>query len=546
MNNETRLHEILDVIEQARAEGDTATEQRLIAAYKKESMPDVNASDRVQAAGSGTNAGIASLLGLPVDTAVNVWDLAKAGTGFLQSKLSGKPPLDAFDPSDRSKAFGSSQYIRNAMDKSPVTTTQPNRPEDTASQYLHTAGSALPGAALMRPTTVGQAMTAGAANVAPALASKVTADLSQGTRYENTAPVLANLLTQVGVNRAMAPKPPQKASDRVRIETLKNAQKEGYVVPPATTNPTVLNKLMESFGGKVATQQDAALRNTAVTDNLTRRALGLPDDTPLTMDELGAIRSNASKAYESVKGIGTITTDATYKQALADIASKYTKTSKAFPGLVNDDISGLVKSLDQPTFDADSAVEATKFLREKSSELYAKGDKSLGKAYKQASGEIEAMIERSLPPKSQILKDFRKARQEIAKSYSVERALNDATGHASAIDYGRQLKKNSPLTDELKTAGRFAQAFPKAAAPVNDSGSVRNTDVIIGGGVAAMSGEPAGLLYPFGRMAMRDRLLSDWGQKRAIPKPPKNHVQLQTPEQLQQMLMLNQLGLLSQ
>jgi hypothetical protein len=61
-----------------------------------------------------------------------------------------------------------------------------------------------------------------------------------------------------------------------------------------------------------------------------------------------------------------------------------------------------------------------------------------------------------------------------------------------------------------------------------------------------MSGEPTALLYPFGRMAMRDRLLSPWGQRRAVPPMPQNYVQLLSPEQKRAALMLNQTGLLSQ
>jgi hypothetical protein len=70
----------------------------------------------------------------------------------------------------------------------------------------------------------------------------------------------------------------------------------------------------------------------------------------------------------------------------------------------------------------------------------------------------------------------------------------------------------------MKQAGQFAQAFKEAAKLSTDSGSVRNTDVILGGLTAGATGNPVPLLYPFTRMAARDLLLSPLGQKMAAPK----------------------------
>ena len=59
----------------------------------------------------------AGLAGLPVDTALNAWDLGKAGVGTAQSLLTGRPPSEMFDPTDRAGVYGSSQSIINDMRK---------------------------------------------------------------------------------------------------------------------------------------------------------------------------------------------------------------------------------------------------------------------------------------------------------------------------------------------------------------------------------------------------------------------------------------------
>jgi len=167
-----------------------APEVKAAPAYK------ATATDRVANVGTGANAGIAGLLGLPVDTALNVWDLVKAGVGTVQGAITGKAPSEIFDPADRSKYALSSEYLRNVMNKSAITDTRAIHPEDTANRYLHVAGSALPSALMAQPSTMGQAATAVTQNVLPALAAQKTAEATRGTQFENSAPILASLLTQ--------------------------------------------------------------------------------------------------------------------------------------------------------------------------------------------------------------------------------------------------------------------------------------------------------------------------------------------------------------
>jgi hypothetical protein len=45
----------------------------------------------------------------------------------------------------------------------------------------------------------------------------------------------------------------------MRALAFEKARDAGYSIPPATTNPTLLNRFLESWGGKVATAQDASV-----------------------------------------------------------------------------------------------------------------------------------------------------------------------------------------------------------------------------------------------------------------------------------------------
>lgn len=315
-----------------------------------------------------------------------------------------------------------------------------------------------------------------------------------------------------------APKGFTKLSDTaVRDATLKAGQDVGLRVPPSTTNPSGLNRALETIGGKVATAQDASTKNQKVFNELARKALDLKDDTPLTPEMLSGMRAEAGKAYQEVRKIGSIPTDTPFRAALAKLTRTSKNASRSFPGLGKSEIDDVVSSLNQKSFDSGDAIDAISILRDNASKAYSSGDKALGRSYREASGVLEDMIERHLARTgaSGSLNALRSARQLIAKTYSVENALNSSTGNIIASKLASQLSKGKPLSGELKLAAQFAQAFPKAAQQIIDSGSVRNTDLIVAGGTAALSQKYQYLLYPFLRQAVRAGMLSKAGQSLA-------------------------------
>jgi len=308
-------------------------------------------------------------------------------------------------------------------------------------------------------------------------------------------------------------------------QTLAMAQREGYVVPPTTANPTALNKTLEGVAGKLTTAQAASAKNQGVTNRLAARAIGLPEDQPITLEAIDGVRRTAGKAYESVRAAGRITTDNKYNVALANITKQYRGAAKDFPELAKSDVDDIVAGLSKKDFDADSAVDLIAILRDKADVAFRAGDKQLGKAYRDGSKALEGVIERNLTaqgePAAKVLADFRQARQLIAKTYSVENAFNQATGAVSATKLGQQLTKGKPLSGDLANAARFSQAFPKAAREFNESlPGISPLDFYATGGVTALTQQPWYLLYPFVRQGVRNALLSKPGQALATPGGP--------------------------
>lgn len=307
----------------------------------------------------------------------------------------------------------------------------------------------------------------------------------------------------------------------VRANTLNDARNSGLVVPPSSSNPTTTNRLLESLGGKVATQQDASMHNQVVANGLANRALGRPEGAQITQGAMQDLRKRVAEAsYGPVRGLGTMRLDAKFEQALDDVTAAADKVAKQYPELANANLTKTIQSLKSKSIDSDTAVDTIQLLRDRASDAYAKGDKEAGKAYKAVAGAFEDAIERSLQRRGSdagdVLSAFREGRKLMAKSFSVEKAINEGTGNVSIKKLSQQLAKGKPLSGELDTLARFGQAFPKAAQEITDS-PVSNTDIMFSAGVAALSGQPAALAYPFGRQGARALLLSPQGQRLATP-----------------------------
>jgi len=313
--------------------------------------------------------------------------------------------------------------------------------------------------------------------------------------------------------RKAAEQAAQKSANAVKDATVASAKQAGYVIPPVQVNPSAANRLLEGFAGKITTGQSASIKNQEVTNRLVKRALGVAEDQPLTPQVLSGIRAEAGKVYESMRGAGQIATDAQYADDLSKIVAKYQGAGKDFPGLARNEIADTAEMIGKPEFNSDSALDAISILRDKADKAFRAGDKSFGRAYKQMADSMEGVIERNIAAAGDdaaaLLKDFRDARQLIAKTYSVESALNQATGNINAKKLAQMLNRGKPLSGELKEVGRFAQAFPKAAEEVTSSmPGVSPLDYATAGIGAAASGNPSLLASILGRPAIRSTILS--------------------------------------
>lgn len=429
--------------------------------------------------------------------------------------------------------------------------------------------SKIPGAAAAMPTLLPAiqtgGMTANGATGLTGLAARATggainggitaglvnpADAAAGAGISGAFPVAAKGVAMLG---KLMPKAGSglNSANMEKLQTAKESMDAGYIIPPSMIDPSFKNKTLESISGKHGTAQMASTQNQAITENLARNALGLPPDAPLNFATMQAYRSAQHQAgYEPLRQVGAIPAGQKFDQALTDIVNQY-QGKGTIPALAKgkQEITDLVESYRSKGFDAGDAVDAIRVLREDSSALYksaAASDKAKAKATRSIADAFEGAIDDALSTSGQkdLLSAYRAARENIAKSGSVEKAIREGSGTLDARKLAAELQKGKFLSGELKTIAKFGNVFDKAAQPPHLIGSpdVHNLraafstgagaggaglGALVGGPVGAAVGGATAAAYPYVVPPIARSIMFSEGAQRGLLATPKGPGALQ-------------------
>ena len=471
------------------------------------------------------NAANRAIAGIPdalLNTPNRLLNLGRAAIGTVAT-ATGRPdlaPAVSEDPDLVRKAFERIGFIKPELD-----------PTTTGQRLLSGAIQGGVGALASPASGLRQLATNVLTGAGAGAAGGGVREATGNDTLAMTARMLTPALAARGINAAqqrMAANQLRQQQNAVRDQTVADARSAGYVLSPSEVNPSMLNRAVEGVAGKLSTRQLASARNQEVTNALVRRDLGVADDVPLTPELMAQIRREAYQAgYAPVEAAGAIRPGAAFKRDLDNIALKYSGAARSFPGAVGNEVKDMVDSLKVRQFDASDGVKMAQILRDQSSKSYAAGDKGLGKAQRDAATAIEDQIERGLTglgqQGGQMLDSFREARRQMAKTHTVEAALNPATGNVQATKLAGDLKKGRPLSGNIEIAARSAGAFPKNFQSTETMGSIPGIsplDVIGGAGLGtlgAIGGGPGGALLgalPALRPVARNVALSQSFQQR--------------------------------
>jgi len=396
------------------------------------------------------------------------------------------------------------------------------------------------GGATIGRTAAGATALAGAPTVARPIAQAAE---SVGRAAVYTDPLSAvTRPAQAALGAVYQAAPPQRRiqqqQNQPRDTTIEQAQAEGFLIPPGSMEPSSGRfQVAERIAGKTMLEQLMSVRNQDQANRVARRAVGLPENQPLTREAMEGIRQQeAARGYDPIRQTGMVPVDQNYLGDLIRIEQTYQGAAGSFPQAVPARVADLVNNHLVQQFDSADAVDRIRGLRQEASASFRRGEPDLGNAQRALSNALENQIERHLqnigtPDAAAMLQQFRDSRQRMAISYAVEDAIREGTGNVSVPYLAGQLQRGRYMTGDLELLARFGQNFPRVSQLPSQIGTPSSGAMLgatnalgaamgamTGGAPGAMVGSQAGLLTQAIPAGMRRYLMSQGAQRAARPQ----------------------------
>jgi hypothetical protein len=374
------------------------------------------------------------------------------------------------------------------------------------------------------PRTVALAQNIAAGGGTAALTSAAQQQATTGTinpaQVMNEAAVGGILTAPTATVSALTTPRAPAVLDR-KQQIAQAAIEQGATLPPSQVNPSILNSILEGMSGKQTVQQVASIKNQRVVNSQARKVLGLADDVEITPQVLQDYRNVKGQAYDALRANPAYYAD---KPFLNDINTKFAEIQKR--GLVKSgDELNLLNELKQLKFDGDGLVEKIKVLRS-DSDINFRSDKPdqirLGQVQKFAAKQLEDLAERNLTNFNQpdVMSNFRQARQDIAKSYTIEKALNAATGDVSGAKLGQRAAAGKIVPSELQAladaAATYKQSFQNPAS-IGSVPYISPLDLATAAIASASTANPMVMGAALTRPAIRTGITSGVYQRNMLP-----------------------------
>lgn len=323
-------------------------------------------------------------------------------------------------------------------------------------------------------TAAGQQYTADVANAMArtglqGVPMNVLADFQRGLTPAVKAGVQYGRDAQAA--RAASTAEAQSAADWARapqIEAAQAAQRLGVAVNPAETNPNVKTKMLVGATGEAVVNAKAVKTNLPKWNEVARKDLGLPENTPLTAESFEKARTPHYQPYEEVRKMGVLQASDDVLNDLSSLKLDPLSTSnpekamkvngvvdrtlgQVAEGLTGDNVVGQIRGFRK---------DATRVLKNPNSTPI---DIDVAEAQIGIANSLENLIEANVrDPKA--LGRLRDARTAIAKSYDWERATGVTTQQVDPLQIAKMAEKGAPLTGVLADVAKVAGNFPEIAS----------------------------------------------------------------------------------
>lgn len=392
----------------------------------------------------------------------------------------------------------------------PTSVFLPAKIAGAAEKALTTAG-----AAPRIAERTGQVMGAFGTGLTQAGLNQVGAPNADQFNTEAGLAVLTSPLAAVGGARTPKPVAPLTAEQ----QAMANAVAQGIKVPPSQLTGGPIASSIEALLGKKAMGAQASIANKDTVVNQAKKVLGLTDAEDLTPESFMNFRQEKGSAYQDLRNFDY-------------------KADKQFLTNINDEVQRLrgltttspeqistLKAIAKTNLKGDDLVNNIVDLRDAGNSNVRSMDsatKRLGKTQLMAAKELEDIADRVLTKSGNdtLVSNFRDARKNIARSYTLEDAFNEVTGAVNAKTIGNKMAKGKIVPEEMRAAGAASQFAPGYFAPPSQAASGLTGPEGLSSMAALLTGRPDLAAVVAARGAGRSAMLSGPVQRMMTPNGP--------------------------
>lgn len=324
------------------------------------------------------------------------------------------------------------------------------------------------------------------------------------------------------------------------IDATKAAERQGFALDPAITNPTLGNRFKGMLVGK-AFDEAALTYNAAQTTKVVRQDLGVAPTQKLNAIAIDRALDQASAPYAPIREMPVVQASDNVLSSIKALDKPATLGGEAKAKVVTSLIDEVTRQLKEGRSGAQILDDIRQMRRDAQNVYKARdsggnpppADVAQADARMGIANALEKLIDENAP-NAKVLKEFQQARQRMAQIYDHERAINFANETVDPQVYAKLLdEKKGGMTGVGADIGKVAATAPNLMSTqtpvagvmpkVTRSGALSAAGALAGGTVAGYPGAigGAGLGGAAGwvgsRLAARGMVNPAYQTSRAMP-----------------------------
>lgn len=253
-----------------------------------------------------------------------------------------------------------------------------------------------------------------------------------------------------------------------QIEAAQAAQRLGVAVNPAEANPNIKTKMLVGATGEAVVNAKAVKQNLPKWNEIARKDMGLPENTPLTPEAFEKARAAHYGPYNEIKKIETLVPVEDVSAQLSSLKLDPLSTSSPEKAAKVNGIIDRVSTQIEEGLSGENVIGQIRGFRKDATRVMKNPNASpidfdMAETQLGIANALENLLESNISDPG-LLDRFRKARTAIAKTHDWENATGATTKQVDPAAIAKMAEKGKPLTGVLADVANVAGNFPDIAS----------------------------------------------------------------------------------